>query len=321
MRVALAAAALLLFGAGCQTSRAFPTQPTGTLRGVSLSPKSFSPEDFETFFRDASDAGSAVTWAGDWIELAAPTGAPVVVAELAKPKKYTPVIIAQVFDQDTGNLRRPLTPHARKTHVAQAESFAKKYHPPFFGLGIEVNMLAERSPDAFDQFVALFDEAADAIKRASPETRIFPVLQLERLKGLRGGLFGGKNDETKNDWALLEKFPKADLIAFTSYPGIIYKDPDDIPDDYYQEIRKRTDRPIAFTELGWSAAASPAGWESSEEEQTRFVSRFRKLTAGFDPQLEIWSFLYDQPLPEPFTNMGLRRADGSARPALEEWKK
>jgi hypothetical protein len=290
------------------------------LKGFSLSPRSFSPEDFTAFFTEAQEAGDAVMWAGDWNELSnTQGGGPVVVTTLSSQYDYVPVIEAQFFTQSTGQLVRPLDEANKQAYKDAAVAFAEKYEPEYLGLGIEVNILYEKSPEDFDSFVSLYDETYDAVKAVSPNTKIFTVFQLERMKGLQGGLFGGTNNPDNSEWQLLERFPKSDLIAFTTYPDLIYKSPSEIPDNYYSEIATHTDKPIAFTEIGWHNAASPAGWESSEEEQAEFVSRFFVLTSSLNKELAIWSFMYDPDTVEPFNSMGMRRSDGTARPAWGAW--
>lgn len=294
--------------------------PAGILKGVSLSPRSFEPADFTDFFQKAKQAGDIVSWAGDWQELASTTGGgPKVVAELASSYGYIPLIEAQFFTQSTGALLRSLDEATKQGYTNSAAGFAAKYKPRYLGLGIEVNMLYETSPQDFDAFAQLFSDISDAVKEASPDTKLFTVFQLERMKGLHGGLFGGTNDPSKAQWSLLDKFPKADLLAFTTYPGLVFKDPANIPSDYYTEIRLHTSRPIVFTEIGWHSQASPQGWESSDAEEAEFVAAFFRLTQGLDAEFAVWSFLYDQSTFEPFRSMGLLRRDGTAKPAWEAW--
>ena len=259
-------------------------------------------------------------WAGDWNELSnTQGGGPVVVATLSSQYDYVPVIEAQFFTQSTGQLIRPLDEANRKAYKDAAVAFAERYKPEYLGLGIEVNILYEKSPSDFDSFVSLYDETYDAVKAVSPNTKIFTVFQLERMKGLQGGLFGGTNNPDNSEWELLSRFPKSDLAVFTTYPDLIYKSPSEIPSDYYSEIATHTDKPIAFTEIGWHTAASPAGWESSEAEQAEFISKFFELTSSLNKELAIWSFMYDPDTVEPFNSMGLRRSDGTARPAWDAW--
>ena len=310
---------LLIVGFAVFRSNVMSTRKT--LKGVSLSPRSFQEDDFNDFFTRAGEAGEIVSWAGDWNELSNTQSGAVVVASLASRYNYTPVIEAQFFTQSSGQLIRPLDGSTKQNYKNSAVAFAQRYKPKYMAFGIEVNILYEKSPHAFNDFVSFFDEVYNAVKAASPNTKVFTIFQLERMKGLNGGLFGGVNDPENAQWGLLERFPKSDIIAFTTYPGIIYRSPMEIPSDYYHEIAVHTEKPVAFTEIGWHSEASPNGWESSEAEQAEFVTRFFNLTMDLDRELVVWSFLYDQDTVEPFRSMGLRRKDGTARPAWDAWLK
>lgn len=313
---------------GCENKRPTeqppqPEQPSRTLKGVSLSPKSFQPADFTAFFEKVRQTGEILSWAGDWSELSnTQSGGPTVVASLASTYGYIPVIEAQFFNQSSGDLLRSLDDSTKQIYKNSAAAFADKYKPKYLGVGIEVNTLYEKSPTNFDLFVQFYSEVYDAVKVKSPDTKVFTTFQLEKMKGLNGGLFGGANDPTKAQWSLLDRFLKSDIIAFTTYPGLIYKAPSEIPSDYYTDIKARTAKPIAFTEIGWHSEGSPTGWESSDVEQTEFVVTFFNLTRDLNEEFAIWSFMYDQDTFEPFRSMGLRRSsDGTAKPAWNEWVK
>ncbi|MFH0884436.1 MAG: hypothetical protein V1861_01885 [Candidatus Micrarchaeota archaeon] len=293
---------------------------SGTLKGVSLSPKSFQSSDFTDFFTKAKQAGSIISWAGDWNELAnKENGGPTVVTGLSTTYSYIPLVEAQFFTQSDGRLLRPLDAATKESYKKSAADFAEMYKPEYLGLGIEVNILYEKSPADFDEFVQFYGEVYDAVKAKSPNTKVFTVFQLEKMKGLGGGLFGGTNDASNAQWSLLDRFQKSDIIVFTTYPDLIYKDPSEIPQDYYSEIKTHTTKPIAFSEIGWHSAASPAGWESSDAEQAEFVTTFFDRTKDLDEEFAIWSFLYDQNTIEPFNTMGLYGSDGSAKAAWTEW--
>src|SRR3989338_10570701 len=106
------------------------------------------------------------------------------------------------------------------------------------------------------------------------------------MKGLRGGLFGGINDESKNQWKLLDQFPKADLIDFTTYPALIYKAPSEIPNDYYSVILTYTEKPVLFTEVGWSSKIDNPSWETSESEQAEFIKIFEERSEEHTSELQ-----------------------------------
>ncbi len=291
------------------------------LKGVSLSPKSFQADDFTDFWEKATQSGKLVSWAGDWNELSNSKSGPKVVSSLAIKYGLIPVVEAQFFTQSNGKLLRPLDDATKLTYKNSAVAFAEEYKPKYLGLGIEVNVLYEKSPADFEEFVQFYNEVYDAIKASSPNTKVFTVFQLEKMKGLNGGLFGGVNNPAEAEWELLDKFPKSDIIAFTSYPGLIYKELSEIPTDYYSEIKSHTSKSVAFTEIGWHSADSPTGLESSEAEQAEFVKVFFDCTKSLNLEMMIWSFMYNPNTIEPFNSMGLHRDDGTAKPAWDEWVK
>ena len=182
-----------------------------------------------------------------------------------------------------------------------------------------MNILQEKAPADFDAFVALFARTYDAVKTASPDTQVFTVFQLEKMKGLSGGLFGGKSDPDRNEWSILERFAKADFLAFTTYPGLVYTEPSEIPANYYDEIKLHTGKRIAFFEIGWQSVSVSDSWQSSETEQADFIRQFFALTKDLKPEFRIWSFLYDQNTIVPFNSMGLFRPDGTPKPGWDAW--
>lgn len=309
---------LLLLGCSAKVKETKQTIVTEeTLKGVSLSPKSFSPEDFTGFFNTAKEANSIITWAGDWAQLEDSKSAPYVVAALSKQYDYTPVILLGAFEQSTGRLLRPLTDEQIELYASSAAEFAKKYNIKYMGIGVEVNYFKSHNGNGFNRFLILYEKSYDAIKAASPGTQIFTVFQLEQIKGRNDGLFGGSKQEP--EWGIMDSFPKNDLAVFTTYPGLIFKNPSDIPEDYYSEISQKTSKPIAFSEIGWQSKGVQ-GWESSEEKQSEFINRFFILAKPLKPKFLIWSFLYDQKIKDPFGSSGLFKNDGTEKSGWKSWK-
>jgi hypothetical protein len=315
---------LLFFNLGCTDEDDPPPpphpQPNAMLKGVSVSPLAFDSVGLVDFFQRADSAGEIVMWAGDWAELNDSAGSPAVIATLDSEYHYTPLIVAQFFEQSTGLLLRPLNDSVRQAYLNGAATYAEKYQPEYIGFGIEVNVLYEHSPADFDSFAAFFPVVCDTVKAHSPNTKVFTTFQLEKMNGLSGGLFGGINDTTNTEWLLLNRFPRSDFFALTTYPGLVYGNPSELPSDYYSRISAHTTKPIVFAEIGWHTAASPIGWESSEQEQADFVIKFFEQSESLNPVFAIWSFLYDPQTVEPFNSMGLRRrSDGGAKPAWNLW--
>lgn len=304
--------------AATTTTEAAPTAP---LRGFSLSPRSYEGDDFVGFFELAAAHGDIVERVADALEWEEGPGAAVtVVQELAAQYGYEPVSVGGIFDVNDGELIRPLDQATFDRYVTAATGFAERHHPRFLGLGVEVDTQWRTHPDEFDRFVELFAAVAEAVHRVSPDTMVFTTFQLERLSGLQGGLFGGDNDPDLAAWELIGRFPDADAIGFTTYPGLVFPDPDDLPDDYYTRLSGFTGgRPILFTEMGWPASGSFGEFSGTPERQARFVERFGELTVGVDVVFYVWSFLFDQDIPAPFANMGLIAADGTERAGWHAW--
>lgn len=311
---------ILIILLSCCTQRTTTTGATEIIKGVSVSPRIYNGTGFHEFLDLRREVGALVGWYGDWNELSINTSAPFVIEALKHRYDYEPIIIVTPFYQPTGSLIRPLNMTITQEYINSARSFAQTYTPEYFGIGIEINVLYERNPSAYEEFVKLFNDTYDAVKLASSNTKIFPVFQLERMKGLSGGLFGGASNESDNEWFLLDDFIKADLAVFTTYPCLIYNDPKDVPEDYYSVILNHTNKMIGFSEIGWFSSPEIPGWASSEEEQTEFINRFFNLTKSLNAEFSIWSFLYDQNVQVPFDTMGLYYSNGSQKLAWNAWK-
>lgn len=141
----------LILGTGCVEKEIEKTpieEPEGTLKGVSLSPRSSSAEDFTGFFEEATKAGDIVMWAGDWNELSTEQGAPKVVSGLASTYGHIPLV--EVTIHSNGQLVRPLNSDNLQTYRSKALSFAEEFKPEYLGLGIEINSVYVESPVDFD---------------------------------------------------------------------------------------------------------------------------------------------------------------------------
>src|SRR3972149_9859859 len=296
------------------------TKITEPIKGVSFSPKSFAASDIAGFFKLATEAGTAITWAGDWFELGDTKKFPHTFIKYSKQYKFSPVIIVGLYNQGEKKLTRLLTEGTLASYKTYAVEFTKKYQPPFFGMGVEVDIMYENHPAEFEKFVNLFNETAKEVRKVSLNTKIFTAFQLEQTKGLRGGLFGGKNDPSKHNCALLSKFIEADFIAFTTYPHLIHKNPAEIPSDYYSEIKTRTAKKVAFIETGWPSVNIASGWESTETEQGQFLDVLLSQIETLDKVMVIWPFLYDTDTGAAFKGLGLIPKEGHEKLSWEKWK-
>lgn len=279
--------AILLVGCGTAPAaqQAQEQATPSALKGVSLSPRSTA--EFGAFFAKAAEAGDALTWAGPGDQLADEKAAPHVVVQLARKQGLEPIIIVDEAD------------------ASAIIAFVKKYGIRYVGIGNEIN---SGGPDVERVNAIIAD-----VKAAVPDVTLFTTFQLEWMVG-GGGLFGKSIAPHLNQLAESE----ADMIVFTTYPGLLFKDPSEIPDDYYAQIKQHTTKSVGFSEIGWFRDG-PAGWESSQDEQARFISRFSELTKDLNAKLVIWPFVYDPATHEPFDSAGLLTGDQETSPAWQAW--
>jgi hypothetical protein len=212
-------------------------------------------------------------------------------------------------------------PRVRSAFIAYAKYMALNYKPAYMALGVEVNMFFHRRGDAaFRNFQSLYFEAYDAVKEVSPSTLVFPTFQYEDLLGLVAG-------QTQPAWALISRFdPKLDVIAISSFPGFIYTKADDLPANYYQQLRARFDKPIAFVSVGWSSNA-PDGVSTVEAEaaQAGFMRRVLEDAERMRVQLVVWYLGRDPTVTPgagfmPLAATGLHRSDGQPKSAWWIWR-
>ena len=195
-----------------------PTPTNGMKKGFGLSPYDYSSEGFNDFLAKTKLSGGVITWSGDWTQLSDKKSGPSVVARLAKSQGLESIIIAQFFTQFTRQPIRTLNESTLKSYKDSAVNFTRANKPRYIGFGIEVNVISS-SPD-YLKFKAFFSELKTAIKAVSAETKVFTVFQLEMMKGLNGGLFGGVNDPMNAQWYLINDF-QMDCVAFTTYPCLV----------------------------------------------------------------------------------------------------
>jgi hypothetical protein len=329
---------LAILACGRSAPSATPTPAAETPRfGVAgLIPRNFpnpSAVDWTDLYERLPETGSLLGVYAPWSDSPEQAGKiPSLVSTaygLAGRYGFTPVIALGFFnDVPGGGLQASIRlddPAQRALFRQTAQAIVEKYHPPYLGLGIEVNRYYEVDPAGFEDYLTLYAETYDAVKAISPQTRVFPIFQLEMLKG-NGFLMGG-SDTRLPQWDLLARFgDRLDLAAFTTYPFLDFQSPADLPDDYYSEIAAHTDKPVAFTEIGWPSAPLTAfpdsAYGGSQDEQAAFVGRFFDLTSGLDLALALWSFPQDlgEGSPAVFSSVSLRQNDGTPKLALAVWQ-
>lgn len=306
-----AMASLVFFGVGCQNVKQLPHR---VQYGVALTPSAFDGPAVERFLAMVPEAGGVFSWAGEGMQLLSGQSTAYRVLKLSRERTWTPVIV-------TGSRSSILKDAEKRSALGDAlVDFAKREQPPYLGIGNEINFIY-KDKETRDKMVSFFEETTKRVKRVSPHTKVFPVFQLEWMKGYRAGLLGGSDQMVEPEWDLIERFEEADFIAFTSYPSFIFQEPKDIPENYFSDIARHVNKRVAFTEIGWyRQGPDQSAWESSSEEQAEFIKRFPQLSLSLNPVFVIWPFVHDQQIGPPLEYMGFMPSASSTSLGWEAWK-
>ncbi|UCD07363.1 MAG: glycosyl hydrolase 53 family protein [Candidatus Aenigmatarchaeota archaeon] len=238
---------------------------------------------------------------------------PVLTLNFATLKEVPGSGLQYVIDAPDGVNADLSDSEFREMWINEARNIAWEFQPEYFSLGNEINDYFYLHPEDLDDYLSLFDEAYSAIKEVSPQTKVFVVFSYSHLID-------------NNQWDLFDSFnERVDLIGVTTYSWKHFDDPKEIGDDYYTRLGHYTsNKPIAFTEIGWISSESKG---SSEEEQARFLVRFLELTKNMDIEMVNWLFLHEAELTgivgsitEPETGtISLKRANGRWKEVYYVW--
>jgi arabinogalactan endo-1,4-beta-galactosidase len=209
----------------------------------------------------------------------------------------------------------------RNAFKAYATYVAKNYKPEYMALGVEVNMMYERSPEQFAAFVKLYEETYDLVKATSPQTKVFPTFQLEDMEGT----FGTPHPP---QWEVLDEFSgRMDALALSTYPFLAgIRSTADIRPEAYAQIRGRWSGEIIIAETGHpSASVEGEVVTGTEEDQREYVKRLLTEAEKHGFSMVVWLAALDPAFPSGgsgavFRNIGLRQANGANKLAWGAWE-
>jgi hypothetical protein len=158
------------------------------------------------------------------------------------------------------------------------------------------------------------------VKSVSGATLVFPTFQYENMLGLLN-----PGESSLPAWVLVARFePKIDMLAVSSFPGLIFETPDLIPEFYYSGLNNRTEHPLALVSVGWSSERP--GGAGGEDEQFSYLSRTLAVADALKASMFVWYLAHD-PRPEPtgpyhpLRSMGLLRSDGIEKTGWLLWRR
>lgn len=340
---------LLLAALACSGSAPEPPAPIpgvdGVVKGFGISPEGW-PQDYsrlEDFFAEVgSFPNSGVMFNGGWrddllegTDAGEIPGTAAGITSRAAEFGYVPI---NVFGwRSEGNIVHLAVPdnptndwtneEAQALYQQMLVDFAETYQPPYIFIGNESDEYFIGHPEDYARWIAFYNQAYDAIKAVSPDTKVGPIFQYERMAGI-----GQINNWTEPHWGALDSHDlnRVDVVGLTFYPMFSAATPQEIPDDYLAPIQALIGEiPIAITETGWPAeyfGDRELPWVASDDMQVAYIQALGRVLAGANVEIVNWAFLY--PLGdsgdgnivwELFGPLALYDREGNPRPALQAW--
>ncbi len=245
------------------------------------------------------------------------------VTKLIRDNGMFPLIHMSFIDTGLTLVTPPNLPNAtlkdhnwRKAYLQAAVTVVRTIRPRFLSLGNEVNRWYERygadsgNPNGFIHYVTLYNEIYDSVKAVSPQTEVFCVFSREIV-----------SENRTADMTVLDLFDpeRLDMLIFTTYPYVLpeINRPEEVPNDYYYQIAKRMPgKRFGFSEAGWSSHLAFGG-ESAQADFVRDLVHRLTRDQGVNLYFLGWAWLTDLSNTD---YIGLKRIDGSAKPAFYVWQ-
>lgn len=286
-----------------------------SITGVAVNPRSanpITPADIEDMFVKAKNVGENAIFIHDWNVPLETINNEVYVARTYKMKvalglnvttleNRSQVIAPQGFKADFTDAK------TANKYIEVCKNIAKSVKPEYFCLATEVNFFVANS-EQFLAYVDVYKKAYDAVKLASPSTKVCLSFNIELMQ-----MHWTMNQKEKINYnqAIIGIFAKKfDVIALTTYPSPHFQTPAHLPSDYYTRLKSEFGgSKVIFMEVGW-----PTSSTGTLAEQKDFISRFPNLVSGLDVEMVGWSLLHDVSfLPPDLGTTGLFYSSGKAK--------
>ena len=219
-------------------------------------------------------------------------------------------------------------PAVQRLYRDYVRALVQLLRPDYLGLAAETNLIRAIAPRAiYNAVVRMTNDAAADIRRSRSANA--PPLYVSVQVETAWGKLGKQSGYTGIDQDMRD-FPFVNVLGLSSYPYLGgFTEPEQIPLDYYAQVRGARALPVMVVEGGWPSASVRGMFSSSPEMQARYVARQSKLLdeanalAVFQlsfADLNLESFPKPLPAILPlFSTLGLVDSNLRPKPALATW--
>lgn len=220
------------------------------------------------------------------------------------------------------SIREPAVQTLYREYVIAVDSIL---NPDYLALAMETNLIRAAAPsDVYDAVRVMSNAAAAALRARQTLARLFVSVQVETAWGRLPAI--GQYVGVDTD---LRDFSFIQALGLSSYPFLGgFKEPEEVPLDYYSRVAGNSGLPVLVVEGGWSSGSVP-GVISSPERQARWIARQMQLldraSAAAVFQLTFTDLDLTSFAPAPgsilplFAQLGLVDTAFTPKPALSEW--
>jgi hypothetical protein len=173
--------------------------------------------------------------------------------------------------------RRSITePAIQRLYRDYVRTLVDMLHPDYLGLAAETNLIRQIAPrPVYNAVVRMTNDAASDIRRSHAPS-VLPIYVSVQVETAWGRL-GPQREYVGIDQDLRD-FPFITVLALSSYPYLGgFKDPKEIPLDYYARVKGSRSLPVMVVEGGWPSASVRGVFSSSPEMQARYIARQSQL--------------------------------------------
>jgi len=221
-------------------------------------------------------------------------------------------------------------PVVQQLYRNYVRTLVEMLHPDYLGLAAETNLIRAIAPRAvYNAVVRMTNDAAADVRRmrSAAALPLYVSVQVETAWGKLG-----KQSQYVGIDQDLRDFPFVNLLGLSSYPYLGgFKDPEQIPLDYYERVKGARGLPVMVVEGGWPSASARGVFSSSPEMQARYIARQSQLLEQAKAigvfqlsftDLDLGSFPKPLPTILPlFSTLGLADTDLKPKQALSVWDK
>ena len=306
--------------------------PTKVETGIAVTPRNFPShtlQDIDQAFKLATELADYAVFIYQWRELN--MNVVRMMIEKAGSSDLKPILGLSPTTLDQGRKELDLpsdirgqagslvsfaNPVIRKAFIKSAKELAG-LRPAYLCLATEINFLAMQRLPEFLHFASLYQEAYVAVKKISPQTKVFVSFQWEWLRILDAK----EPNKIKEHSKLIDIFrPRLDVVGFTTYPSPFHKSPSQLPPDYYSWMYHHIQGAdeVLLMEVGW-----PTQGTGTELEQQTFIQLLPKLLNRVNVSVIAWALLHDVGLAVFDANLntvGLITSSGRKKPGFADFK-